>query len=171
MDILCQLCKNSPATVHVTDITPPNGEKRERHLCESCAEEEGITMKQHEPINTILAKFVQQKVGSGAQELANLTCPKCGVSFREFRVQGLFGCPHDYEVFAEYIAPLIERAHGGATHHIGKVPRRLGAQEGAGDEGELLRLRRRLNEAVETEDYEAAAKLRDQIKTVQSDGS
>jgi len=169
MAILCQLCKNSPATVHVTDITPPNGEKRERHLCEGCAEDEGITMKQHEPINTILAKFVQQKVGSGAQELADLTCPHCGVSFREFRTQGLFGCAHDYEVFGQYIAPLIERAHGGATQHVGKVPRRLGAP--ATDQTELLRLRRRLNEAVEAEDYETAAELRDQIQVLQADGN
>ncbi|MHC4066677.1 MAG: UvrB/UvrC motif-containing protein [Planctomycetota bacterium] len=169
MAILCQLCKNAPATVHVTDISPPDGEKRERHLCESCAEEEGITMKQHEPINTILAKFVQQKVGAGSPEVANLTCPMCGVSFREFRSQGLFGCPHDYEVFAEHITPLIERAHGGATHHIGKVPRRLGGAPS--DQGELLRCQRELNEAVAKEDYETAARLRDQIKALQADGN
>ena len=168
MAILCQLCKNAPATVHVTDIMSPSGEKRERHLCESCAEEEGVTMKQHEPINTILAKFVQQKIGAGAQELANLTCPNCGVSFREFRTQGLFGCPQDYQVFAEYITPLIERAHGGSSHHVGKVPRRLGVT--ATDQGELLRLQRQLNEAVQKEDYENAAKLRDQIKALQADG-
>jgi len=168
MEILCQLCNNSRATVHVTDIVPPNGEKRERHLCEACAEQEGITMKQHEPINTILAKFVQHKVGGGMQEVANLTCPHCGVTFREFRSQGLFGCPHDYEVFDQHITPLIERAHGGATRHTGKVPRRLGVR--AGQQAELANLKRRLNEAVDKEDYEAAARLRDHIKALETDG-
>lgn len=171
MAILCQLCSKVPATVHVTDIVPPHGEKRERHLCEGCAEEEGITMKQHEPINTILAKFVQQKVGGGMEEVANLTCPECGVNFREFRSQGLFGCPHDYEVFAEYITPLIERAHGGATQHIGKVPQRLGGGPAEpGGRAQRARLQRELQEAVEREDYEVAARLRDQIEALQSDG-
>ena len=168
MTFVCQNCNQAPATVHVTDIVPPHGEKRERHLCESCAESEGITMKQHEPINTILAKFVQQKMGSGAEEAANLTCPKCGISFREFRASGLFGCLHDYEAFAEYLAPLIERAHGGATRHVGKVPHRVGS--GPGDQAEILRLKRQLTEAVDKEDYETAAAVRDQLKVLQGDG-
>ena len=168
MGIPCQNCNQAPATVHITDIVPPHGEKRERHLCESCAEAEGITLKQHEPINAILAKFVQQKAGSGLQEVANLTCPRCGMSFREFRAQGQLGCPHDYEVFAEYLAPLVERAHGGATEHVGKVPQRLGPS--LGRRAELLRLRRELTEAVEREDYETAAQLRDRISALQADG-
>ena len=166
MAIPCQNCNQAPATVHITDIVPPHGEKRERHLCESCAESEGITMKQHEPINTILAKFVQHKVGAGLKEVANLSCPKCGISFREFRAQGQLGCPHDYEVFAEYLTPLIERAHGGAKDHVGKVPQRLGPV--VSERAELLRLQRQLDEAVEKEDYEAAAGLRDRIKTLQA---
>lgn len=168
MTFVCQNCNQAPATVHVTDIVPPHGEKRERHLCESCAESEGITMKQHEPINTILAKFVQQKVGPGLQEVANLTCPKCGISFREFRAQGQLGCPHDYQVFAKYMAPLVERAHGGATDHVGKVPQRLGGT--GGRQTELLTLQRELTGAIDREDYESAADLRDRISTLQADG-
>ena len=84
-------------------------------------------MKQHEPINAILAKFVEHKGGGGGPaEIADLTCPKCGITFREFRTQGQLGCRHDYEVFAEHLGPLIERAHGGATRHTGKRPHRLG---------------------------------------------
>ncbi len=126
-------------------------------------------MKQHEPINTILAKFVQQKVGAGVEEAAKLTCPKCGISFREFRANGLLGCLHDYEVFAEYITPLIERTHGGATRHSGKVPSRMGSTPD--DQAEILRLKRQLSHAVDAEDYETAAGLRDQLKVLQSDGA
>lgn len=169
MTIPCQNCKQAPATVHITDIVPPHGEKRERHLCETCAESEGVTLKQHEPINSILAKFVAQKVGPGMREAADLTCPKCGISFREFRTQGQLGCPHDYQAFNEYLTPLLERAHGGATQHVGKVPRRLGPD--AGRQAELLRLERELNDAVEREDYETAAGLRDQIKVLHGDAN
>jgi protein arginine kinase activator len=166
MAILCQLCKSAPATVHITDIPESAGENRERHLCESCAEEEGITMKQHEPINAILAKFVQQKIGAESQELVKLSCPTCGISFREFRKEGLFGCPHDYRVFNEHIQPLIQKAHGGGLRHVGKVPKRL-RDTATSDKSNLLRLQRQLSEAVDREDYEFAADLRDQIKALQ----
>ncbi len=168
MAIPCQNCNESRATVHITDIVPPHGEKRERHLCERCAESEGITMKQHETFNTVLAKFVGQKATAVLREVANLTCPHCGITFREFRAQGQLGCPHDYQVFAEVMAPLVERAHGGATEHVGKTPHRLEPINGA--RGERRRLQRLLDDAVEREDYEAAAKLRDQLNALQSHG-
>ncbi len=168
MAIRCQNCNEGPATVHITDIVPPHGEKRERHLCEQCAESEGVTMKQHETFNTLLAKFVGQKAAASLKNVANLTCPKCGITFREFRAQGQLGCPHDYEVFSEFMAPLVERAHGGATDHVGKVPQRLGGA--ANEKTELHNLQRQLDQAVEREDYEAAAELRDKINSVQTHG-
>lgn len=125
-------------------------------------------MKQHEPINTILAKFVQQKAGVAVKEAAKLTCPKCGVSFREFRAQGQLGCPHDYQVFGKYLGSIVERAQGGATHHVGKVPARLGPV--TEPEPDLRKLQRLLSDAVEREDYEKAAGLRDQIKVLRSHG-
>jgi protein arginine kinase activator len=161
--LICQSCQKAPATVHLTDIVPPNGEKRERHLCENCAVEEGVTMKQHESVSSVLQEFIKQK--AGVQEIAQVTCPECGISFREFRNQGLLGCPHDYQAFDKYLTPLIERAHDGATHHIGKVPSRAGS--GVRRQGGLSRLRRELEEAIEAENYERAARLRDQIKTLE----
>lgn len=123
-------------------------------------------MKQHEPINNILAKFVQQQAGSGIKEAADRTCPKCGISFREFRAQGLLGCPHDYVAFSKHLTPLIERAHGAGGEHVGKRPRRAGGS--AGKQSTLRQLHRKLSDAVEREDYEAAAKLRDQIKVLEA---
>ena len=113
--------------------------------------------------------FVSQKAAASLKDVANLTCPKCGITFREFRTQGQLGCPHDYQVFAEFMAPLVERAHGGATQHVGKVPARLGPT--ASQQSELLRLQRELNDAVEREDYETAAGLRDQIKVLHGHGN
>jgi protein arginine kinase activator len=163
MGILCQRCNQSPATVHLTDVLP-SGEKRERHLCEDCAQEEGLMLKPQEGITSILEKFV--KHGATVQETANLTCPDCGITWREFRSQGLLGCPRDYEVFGELLRPLIERVHEGANEHAGKVPASSGT--GVKRQAQLVNLRRELADAVEREDYEAAAKLRDDIKAIEN---
>jgi protein arginine kinase activator len=159
----CQSCKKQPATVHLTDILP-GGEKRERHLCEQCAAQEEVVPKAaqlHVSINELLGGLV----GGGKaaiQQLIELRCQHCGLTFIEFRQNGLLGCPRDYDAFEKALVPLIERAHEGSSHHIGKVPRRLGTPRPT--ENDLIRLKRRLAKAVEDEQYEEAARLRDEIK-------
>src|SRR5262249_47251933 len=110
----------------------------------------------------ILASFVLNQ--PQIQELAQLTCPHCQMSFVEFRNGGLLGCPRDYDIFEQALAPLIQRAQNGAARHIGKSPRRIGVARDF--QAELVRLRRNLEQAVEREDYEAAARLRDQIDAI-----
>lgn len=164
MGILCQNCKQTNATVHLTDIQP-SGEPVERHLCEVCASQEGVTMKPHEPANQMLEKFV--KLGAGMQEAAQRTCPHCGISFGEFRAQGQLGCPHDYTEFADLLMPLIERAHDGATKHVGKIP---GRQNDSGKQRlEHARLQQELETAIREERYEKAAELRDEIRRFKSE--
>jgi protein arginine kinase activator len=158
----CDNCKN-PATVHLTEIR--NGKKIEKHLCEQCAaQNEGLPVKAHTPINELLTNFVMAH--SGLQKDIGLTCESCAMTWAEFRQSGLFGCPQDYEVFERDLTPLLQRAHEGATHHVGKVPARKG---GAGvitmkRTPDVTKLRKELAKAVELEDYEKAAKLRDQIR-------
>ncbi|MBN2561237.1 MAG: UvrB/UvrC motif-containing protein [Phycisphaerae bacterium] len=166
MNLACQVCKKQPATVHLTDITP-DGEKRERHLCEQCAQREGVTPKPHVhvPIHELLAGLVTSK--ASAQQIADMACPHCGLTFVEFRNNGLLGCPQDYDAFEKALIPLVERAHEGASHHIGKVPKRLGTPRSV--KSDLLRLRHRLTRAVEEEQYEEAAKLRDQISILETE--
>jgi len=162
MSLACQRCQHARATVHITDTVP---ERRERHLCEECAEKEGIIVKQHyQTTNEILQQFIKHKVAS--TESNDLLCPNCGLSFREFQTRGTLGCPNDYIAFAPALMPLIERAHEGASQHVGKVPPTAG--EGIKRETDLLRLRRKLESAVESEDYELAARLRDEIKNLES---
>lgn len=165
MSLACQRCQQSKATVHITDTVP---EKRERHLCEACAEKEGIIVKQHyQTTNEVLQQFIKHKAGIG--EANSLTCSNCGLSFREFQDKGHLGCPNDYTAFASALMPLIERAHGGATHHVGKVPPTASA--GLKRETGLLRLRRTLKTAVNDEDYELAARVRDEIKTLETESA
>ena len=162
MNLACQACKKQPATVHLTDISP-QGEKCERHLCEECAQTEGVTQKPPQHLNQLLTAFVQGSKAS-AKQIADLACPQCKLTFVEFRNTGLLGCPSDYDAFEMALAPLIERAHVGSSHHIGKVPRRLGAPRSP--EADLIRLRRQLSKAVESEHYELAAKIRDDIEAI-----
>ena len=159
----CDNC-NKPATVHLTEIR--NGKKIEKHLCEQCAaQSEGLPHKSHTPINELLTNFVLAHSGMQKETGAQTTCDGCGITWAEFRQNGLFGCAQDYTVFEKDLTPLLQRAHEGATHHVGKVPARGG---GTGVPMkrtiDLTRLRKELQRAVEAEDYERAAKLRDQIK-------
>ncbi|MCA9254833.1 MAG: UvrB/UvrC motif-containing protein [Phycisphaerales bacterium] len=159
----CQLCHEQPATVHLTNILD-GGEKRERHLCEACAEKEGVLPK---PVNVMaqLSAFVQSGK-SPEQQVAGLTCPQCKLTFVEFRNKGVLGCPADYDAFAKALNPLIERAHQGASHHVGKTPRRHGA--GRCTDGDLIRLRRELTRAVDDERFEDAAQIRDTIRSLET---
>jgi len=156
----CQRCKKQEASVHLTDINP-DGDKSERHLCDQCAQEEGVTIKAHPvQLNSLLSNFVM--ASAGVQELTDLKCDQCGLTFVEFRNQGMLGCPNDYDVFGKALDSLIDRVHGGADHHVGKSPK---TEEGvANKHRERARLRRELESAVEREEYELAASLRDQLE-------
>ena len=157
----CDNC-NKTATVHLTEIK--HGKKIEKHLCEQCAaQNEGLPVKSHTPINELLTNFVMAH--SGLQKEVGHACENCGITWAEFRQGGLFGCANDYQVFEKDLTPLLQRAHESATHHVGKVPSRRG---GTGvpmkRQVDVTKLRRELARAVEAEDYERAAKLRDQIR-------
>ncbi len=160
--MLCQHCKKRTATVHLTDLV--KGQKRERHLCEECASQEGVAVQQHVSLNDVLNSFLMSQ--SNVQELAKIKCPQCGMSFVEFRSQGLLGCPNDYDVFDRALESVIERAQDGHTHHTGKAPGEVVRIDPVHQE--RLRLQRELREAVEKEDYELAAQLRDQLGELKS---
>jgi protein arginine kinase activator len=161
----CDNC-NKTATVHLTEIK--NGKKIEKHLCEQCAaQNEGLPVKSHTPINELLTNFVMAH--SGLQKETGQACEHCGITWNEFRQGGLFGCAADYTGFEKDLTPLLQRAHEGATHHVGKVPTRRG---GTGvpmkRQLDVAKLRKELARAIESEDYEKAAKLRDQIRQAEA---
>jgi protein arginine kinase activator len=158
----CEGCKK-PATVHLTEIS--NGKQIEKHYCESCPklQNEQIVAKPHMPINQLLENFVLAHA-PGAKDQAG-ACESCSITWADFKQAGLLGCENDYVMFEKELQPIIQRAHEGATHHIGKVPTRKAAgQLAKGKRPDVSRLRKQLADAIEREDYELAAKLRDQIK-------
>jgi len=156
--VKCQSCAQ-PATVHLTEIV--NGKKRERHFCNECAEKQQLLKQQDLNLTAILQSVIGQHVGGSANELAQLTCPSCGIKYMEFKAAGRCGCPNDYVAFHEPLMPLLERIHRGRKH-VGKVP--VHALKHAAAQTELRDLRQQLRAAVEREEYEEAARLRDLIR-------
>src|SRR6202011_1203732 len=148
----CQSC-SMPATVHLTKLTG-DGQKKELHLCQECAEKQQLTKQQELNLPAILQALIGQHVGPLSDELARLTCPACGIKYMEFRAEGRLGCPHDYEVFRVGLEPLLQRLHR-SLRHKGKSPRH-GPSLGK-TSAEVIELRNRLRQAVETEAYEEAA--------------
>ena len=163
----CDNCNTKAATVHLTEIK--GGKKIEKHLCEQCAaQNEGLPVKSsHMPINELLTNFVMAH--SGLQKDTGTSCEHCGITWAEFRQSGLLGCQHDYVLFEKDLTPLLKRAHEDQTHHVGKVPtRRGGTGVPVKRQVDVTRLRKELAKAVEAEDYERAARLRDQIKQAEA---
>ena len=158
----CQICSKNDATIHLTEIA--DGVRTEIHVCEHCAVEQDIAVKSHIPINELLSNLLASQPTddelSGPSEV-EVVCPNCGYTLAQFQKEGTLGCPGDYEVFEKLLRPLIEKAHDGNTTHKGKVP--SNASPDAREQMELLNLRQQLEVAVQNEDYEQAAKLRDQI--------
>lgn len=152
----CQRCSKQ-ATFHITDID--RGQVKEYHLCDEHA-------RQHvAPSDDATAEIATgTKSGKPAREPTpadKRACPYCQLSFQEFKNSGRLGCPHDYEVFRDDLMPLLENIHS-HTRHEGKSPRR--APKSSQRQSDLIELRKQLKQAIEIEDYEAAAHLRDQIK-------
>ncbi len=155
----CRRC-SKPATLHITDIH--QGTVQKLHLCESCA---GEYLQQPTPPSDELADALEASdEDSGSEEPVDLVCPNCGITYKEFRKQGRLGCPHDYEAFASQLLPLLENIHE-STQHVGKFPKR--APHNSQRQYELIKMRTELRSAVEKEDYELAARLRDQIKSLE----
>ena len=160
----CDKC-DQPATVHLIEIV--NGKKIEKHLCEKHAIEDGVTVKMTAaPINELLEKFVMKHTGE--EEVTSETvCGNCGMTWDLFRKRGLLGCPACYETFESNLQPLLERAHEGANRHVGKAPSCAGTDELR--QQRLMQLRRELDQAVASEQYERAAALRDEVDNLERD--
>lgn len=154
----CDRCDN-PASVHLTEIR--GTEKTERHLCENCAR--GLHVPQAaKELQKLLKTFDPGHVLTGAKRKgSDRACPECGMTWAEFRQHGRFGCARDYEVFSKEIDRLLKRIHG-STEYTGKSPGGDPVQGGR-VMNEVERVRQALDEAVQHENYEEAARLRDEM--------
>lgn len=159
----CGRC-SKPAVLHITEIR--HGDVQALHLCESCAKEY-LTHSEAGGSNDIAEGQITETTDP-SEEADHRTCPNCGITFKEFRSQGRLGCPHDYIAFQDELMPLLENIHG-ETQHVGKVPKR--APRSSQHQYRLIRLRNQLKSAVDDEMYEEAARLRDEIQSLEAEVS
>lgn len=164
---MCQECGLRPASVHLTRVV--NGAVEQFHLCAACAQQKGEFQFFPDPaslLQNLLANFMGQE--QVTEPKTDVRCPSCGFRFSEFRETGRLGCPACYTQFRSELEPMLRRLHG-TTEHRGKLPRRRGqAHERS---RRIQQLRERLQQAVQREEYEAAAKLRDQLKAAEAEGA
>lgn len=169
----CQICKKNAATVHMTEVNhlPTDGGTggepilyAEKHFCEACATRHKIPFT---PVSAGKPEAVWNLLMESARRAraeGGLTCPDCGMTLAEFRSKGRLGCPKDYELFKQQVLPLLLRVHN-AQKHRGRTP---GLDEDQRQRLERLHLlTEELEEAIRDEQYESAARLRDEISQLQ----
>ena len=159
----CQKCNQREAIRHES-VRAEDGSWTEVHLCEPCAEKLEVGGLSQASLVQALIESAAQIAGVKPAGPAK-TCPRCGITYAEFRARGRLGCPHDYEVFLPEMLPLVERIHHGGAQHVGKSPAATTGRSEA--ERELIELRRALSEAIQGERYEEAAKIRDRVRALE----
>lgn len=183
----CDLC-NKKATVHLTEIV--DDQMSEMHLCEDCAKDKSVQMEQQFGLADLLAGLTdlgkQQKPGKNVK-----SCPECGLTYEDFRKFGRLGCAQCYEAFSENLEGLLKKIHG-SNKHLGKKVKGATAKSSSksskskakateaseAKEGpsadthgnDLENLKQQLKQAIEHEDFEQAAQLRDKIREYESGG-
>lgn len=162
--MLCDICGKNQATVHLTEII--NEQMNELHLCEQCAQTKSQEMEQQFGLSDLLAGMVESgKPPMLEKETATLKCPNCKLTYIDFKKIGRLGCGECYTTFKKYIGPLLRRIHG-SGQHMGKSP--LKVTKGLKNKIDLHDLRLKLQNAIELEAFEEAARIRDQIKEFES---
>lgn len=164
--MLCDICGKKEATVHLTEIVNDNVTKL--HLCEECAKEKGSEMEEHFGLSDLLAGLADLGANIEPETMDAVKCPNCGATYFDFKKTGRLGCSDCYEAFKSQLASLLKRIHG-ADRHIGKVPLRIG--KSVKDTRTLQDMKMRMEKAIQAEQFEEAAKLRDQIKELEASKS
>lgn len=111
--------------------------------------------------------LIEKAVGAVEHSIStdsSISCPTCGLTPKDFKEHGRLGCPTCYEVYEEKLLPLYRKLHNGAEH-LGKVP---GTRKSEVSPEQLKALRARMDEHVIREEYELAAVVRDQIRSLEN---
>jgi protein arginine kinase activator len=161
--MLCDICHKNIATVHLTEVI--NGKVAEMHICHSCAQLKAEELKEQLSVSDFLTGLTGT-VETQRKEEISLKCSFCGSNYLDFKKKGRLGCGNCYVAFKQQLFPLLKKIHG-STRHIGKSPIQVTAGSSLGSK--LKELKDRLDRAIQLEEYEDAARLRDEIKRLEQD--
>lgn len=175
----CQRCGKREATVHLVDMV--DGKRSVRWLCPTCAGGTSGGSDDDSPFGLggnadgadsdgdsySLASFLGEmfEPAGGGEPSEPPVCPDCGYSFADFRGTNRLGCPKCYDAFRGPLLSILSHLHRHVSH-LGKVPS-IG-NEGTSPAAELIRARIALEKAIAAEDFESAARLRDEIQHLES---
>lgn len=162
MKLKCENCSER-ATLHITEIEDDG--YRELHFCFACGQkylrqDAKASAKVQKTTKSASEEEVDETEGA---EAPSVRCPYCKTTFADFRSAGRLGCPHDYQVFRADLEPLLKSIHD-RVKHSGKTPKRMPADIQV--QTKRMQLRQDLQQAVAVEDYERAARIRDQIESL-----
>lgn len=157
LQMLCDICHKNIATVHLTEVV--NDKVVEMHICQGCAKLKAEEIQEQFSISELLGGLVD--IGQIKKEDAVLKCASCGLTYAEFKKKGRFGCSTCYVTFKSKLSQLLKKIHG-SIHHVGKSPlRKVTPSVGRASVKEL---KERLERAIQLEEYEEAARLRDELR-------
>lgn len=157
----CDIC-GKPATVHLTQIIENKVQKVD--LCESCAQEKGVTSPEHFSLTDLIGKAAGEFGEEvGPADPNGLRCPNCGCTPRSFKKHGRLGCPQCYEALKSILMPMLENMHKDIRHKGKKLE---GVAEQVEFSQQINDLEENLRRAIEDERYEDAAAYRDQIRSL-----
>lgn len=158
---MCDRCGKNPAVIHLTRIA--HSGCSELHLCLQCVTGAVKTNQQNANVHNAISQTIARQL-DGAGEMP-ARCEGCGYTVEDIRKTGRMGCAQCYRTFERLIGPTISALRKAA----GAMPGAAGepAQEGR-DEAAIRGLREQMRQAVNREEYETAARLRDQIKALEA---
>ena len=168
----CDQCHEREAVIHLTQIV--NEQVTTLHLCERCAAEKGVESAATVEQNPF-AKLVAASMGKPTPDLT-LTgatprgaCPRCGGTLQDFRQSGRLGCAHCWRAFEGPLRDLLRRLHGSTVHMGERYTEHTGAQAPTNGNSGVAQadLREQLRLAIETENFELAAELRDRLRVLE----
>jgi protein arginine kinase activator len=164
--MLCDSCKEREAVINLTQVE--HDSKVTLHLCEQCAQEKGVETGVA-VLKSPLGGFITA-MGKGATSVVptqsdGLRCPECGATLKDFRESGRLGCAECYPAFEAHLRDLLRRLHG-SSQHVGERYATPGSAD-ADPRRVLLDLKEQLRRAVENENFELAAELRDRLRVLE----
>jgi protein arginine kinase activator len=188
----CDMCDNE-ATVFLTQIV--DGKMTQVNLCDKCSKEKGVTDPTgFQLADFLLGNAAQKKTRQSTAEDDTLACPECGFTRAHLKKIGRMGCPECYLTFGDDMDNMLRAMHKG-TRHVGKVPGRQvslpvpspkaerpapaaatasaaptppPAPAPVSPKKKLADLKAAIDLAVMEERYEDAARLRDEVKAIES---
>lgn len=169
---LCPECskQESESAKHGADQIKPDKASENDTQNDSAAKITPAHVSESKKVNVVIGQLSGSDAGKGP-------CTGCGMTYDEFRKIGRLGCARCYDAFGPPLRRLLKRIHGADTHS-GRGPRpavptttettqdnpvTVPSELSDVDQQNVDALRAALQEAVDAEQYERAADLRDQI--------